>query len=151
MLQTPAALKLVALDREGLSVISAQMQDSCVKPAEIIWTPRQKRFVLVAMRYDWAGAKLGRHERIGAALRFDRVFKVSQAGMSAAGDSRAYNLLGLTFEKTESPSGIVMLAFAHGGLIRLEIECLEVSLHDIGPRAAAESCAGHALTEASAP
>jgi hypothetical protein len=146
MPDSATALKLVALDREGLSVISAHMQDSCVKPAEIVWSPKQSRFVLGAMRYDWAAAKLGRHERIGSALRFDRVLKVSQIGMAAAPNSATLNLLGVTFEKTEAPSGMVLLAFADGGLIRLDVECLEVALRDIGPRAAAESCAGHALT-----
>lgn len=144
------ALSLVALDREGLAVISAHAQNSCVKRGEIDWSPGRKRFVVGAMRYDWAAAKLGRHERVGAALRFDRVLRVSQIGMAPASEGAAQNLLGVTFEKTDSPSGIVVLAFADGGLIRLEVECLEVALRDIGPRAEAQACAGHALTKAEA-
>ena len=45
------------------------------------------------------------------------------------------NLLGVTFEKTEPPSGMVFLAFADGAIVRLEVECLEVELCDVGPRA----------------
>ena len=44
------ALKLVALDREGLGVISAHVQDTCVKRADMAWLPRQGRFVVVGMR-----------------------------------------------------------------------------------------------------
>ena len=64
----PNLLKLVALDREGLGVISAHAQDSCLRRADMTWQPKQKRFLLSAMRFDWAGAKEGRSERIGSPL-----------------------------------------------------------------------------------
>ena len=39
-------LKLVALDSEDLAVISAHMQDSVLKVADIDWLPRDKQFSL---------------------------------------------------------------------------------------------------------
>jgi hypothetical protein len=142
------SLKLVALDNEGLAVISAHIQDSCVAPTEIAWLPKQKRFVCGAMRYDWAAAKLGRHERVFAALRFDRVMKVSHLGLAHRDEPR--RLLAVRFEKIDPPSGLVILTFADGAAIRLEVECLEGELRDIGPRKPAEACAGHSLTTADA-
>jgi Protein of unknown function (DUF2948) len=148
MLDSDTALKLVALDSEGLSVISAHVQDSCVAFGDLTWLPKQKRFVCGAMRYDWAAVKLGRQERVFAALRFDRVMKVSQLGFVERDKPR--RLLAVRFEKIDSPSGMIVFTFADGAAIRLDVECLEGELRDIGPRTPAEACPGHSLTTADA-
>jgi Protein of unknown function (DUF2948) len=144
------ALKLIALDREGLGVISAHVQDTCVKRVDMAWMPRQRRFVVVGMRYDWVGAKTGPKERVASMLRFDRVLKVSHLGLKDADQDATLNLLAVTFEKTDPPAGIIILAFAHGALVRLEVEVVEVKLSDLGQRVPAEACPGHALTDSSA-
>jgi len=41
MTQTLDKLKLIALDREGLGVISAQAQDTCLRRADLRWLPSQ--------------------------------------------------------------------------------------------------------------
>ncbi len=139
----PVNLKLHALDREGLDVISAHAQDACVRRQDMIYLPAQNRFVLGALRYDWIGAKHGLDERVEAVLRFDRVLKVSHLGLQGDG---VRNLLGVTFEKTDSPSGMVFLNFGDGTLVRLDVECLEAELRDVGPRRQACDCEGHTLT-----
>jgi len=143
------ALKLIALDREGLGVISAHIQDTCVKRADMAWLPGQQRFVVAGMRYDWVGAKTGPAERVASVLRFDRVLKVSHLGLKEMDQGVTLNLLAVTFEKTDPPAGIIILAFADGALVRLEVECVEVELSDMGLRVPAEACPGHALTDAS--
>ena len=149
MTHSAVGLKLYALDREGLAVISAHAQDICVKRADMTYQPKQKRFALAGMRYDWAGAEEGREERVGSVLRFDRVLHVSHAGFKEHNEpNEILNVLGLTFEKTEPPSGIVFIAFADGAIVRLEVECLEVELNDVGPRTEACVCPGHKLTRA---
>ena len=140
-------LKLHALDREGLAVISAHMQDACVRREDMTWLPKEKRFALGGLRYDWIGAKHGLDERVGTVMRFDRVLKVSHVGLKEEG---VLNLLGITFEKTEAPSGMVFLAFGDGAIVRLEVECLEAELRDFGPRQQACDCVGHTLTIAEA-
>jgi DUF2948 family protein len=144
------ALKLVALDREGLGVISAHIQDTCVKRVDMTWLPRQRRFLVAGMRYDWVGAKTGPEERVSSVLRFDRVVKVSHLGLEDIDSDATLNLLGMTFEKTDPPAGIIILAFADGALVRLDVECVEVELRDIGHRVPAQACPGHALTDESA-
>src|SRR5579862_4070773 len=105
MSSAPVDLKLHALDREDLGVISAHVQDACVRREDMTFLPKQKRFVLGALRYDWIGAKHALDERVGAVLRFDRVLKVAQLGLDREPD-KVRNLLGVTFEKTEDPSGL---------------------------------------------
>ena len=144
------ALKLVALDREGLGVISAHIQDTCVKRVDMTWLPKQRRFLIAGMRYDWVGAKTGPEERVSSVLRFDRVLKVSHLGLTEIDSDATLNLLGMTFEKTEPPAGIIILAFADGALVRLDVECVEVELRDMAHRVPAQACPGHALTASSA-
>ncbi len=144
------ALKLVALDREGLGVISAHIQDTCVNRVDMTWLPRQRRFLVAGMRYDWVGAKTGPEERVSSVLRFDRVLRVSHLGLAEIDRDATLNLLGMTFEKTDPPAGIIVLAFADGALVRLDVECVEVELRDMGHRVPAQACPGHALTNTSA-
>jgi len=140
----PPGLKLVALDREGLEVLSAHLQNSCVVASDIVWLARQGRVVMKVMRYDWAAAKRGADERVGAVVRFDRVTHVAKLGdFSSEG---TMNLIGARFEKIDPPSGFVILAFADGGVLRLDVECVEAELIDIGPRVPAKACSGHHLS-----
>jgi hypothetical protein len=142
-------LKLLALEREGLEVISAHAQNTCVKRTDMAWLPRQRRFLLAGMRYDWVGAKSGPAERVSTVLRFDRVRRVSHLGLGDRSEDQTLNLLALTFEKTDPPAGMIILAFADGALVRLEVECVEAELRDMGFRQPATACAGHALTDPS--
>ncbi len=143
-------LKLIALDREGLDVISAHAQNTCVKRVDMVWLPGQHRFVLAGMRYDWVGAKTGPAERVASVLRFDRVLRVSRLGFGDDKPERTLNLVAVTFQRTDPPAGLIVLAFADGALVRLDVECVEAELLDLGHRAPAESCPGHALTDPSA-
>ena len=140
-------LKLLALDREGLEVVSAHVQNTCVRRRDMAWLPRQSRFVLAGMRYDWVKAKAGPAERVSSVLRFDRVLKVSHLGMNDKTEDSVLNLLGVTFVKTDPPAGMITLAFADGTLVRLDVECVEVELCDMGRRQPAAACPGHALTD----
>jgi hypothetical protein len=140
-------LKLIALDREGLDVISAHVQNTCVKRSDMAWLTQQRRFVVAGMRYDWVGAKTGPPERVSSVLRFDRVLRVSQLGMGEKTGDDVLNLLAVSFEKTDPPAGMIILAFADGALLRLEVECVEAELRDMGFRQAATACSGHALTD----
>ena len=142
-------LKLLALDKEGLGVISAHVQNTCVIFSDMAYFPRRRCFVLAGMRYDWVGAKRGPAERVASVLRFDRVLSVSHLGLGDRRDADVLNLLAVAFEKTDSPAGMILLAFADGSLVRLEVECVEAGLSDMDLRRPAEACQGHALSDAS--
>jgi hypothetical protein len=150
MLAVDQQLKLVALDREGLGVISAHAQNTCVKRSDMVWLPSQRRFLVAGMRYDWVGAKTGPEERVASVLRFDRVLKVAHLGLDDTNKGATLNLLAVTFERTDPPAGMIILAFADGALVRLEVECVEAELRDMELRQPAQACPGHALSDASA-
>src|ERR687894_100746 len=68
-------LKLVALDKEDLEIISAHLQDAVLKVSDVIWRPNEKRLVLGLNRFDWEAAQWDKPEyrRRRTALRFDCV------------------------------------------------------------------------------
>jgi len=44
-------LKLVALDKDDIEIVSAHVQDALVKVADILWQPREQRFVMALNRF----------------------------------------------------------------------------------------------------
>jgi Protein of unknown function (DUF2948) len=138
-------MKLVALDRDDIEVVSAHVQDSVVKVADILWRPAEKRFVLALNRFDWESANCseGCYQRRRSALRFDRVLACKCRNVSPKEKDAVLNLLAVEFAETSSPSGVITLFFSGGGAIRLEVECLECELADLGPTWTTVTCPAH--------
>lgn len=139
-------LKLLALDSEDLDVISATTQDAVVRVADMGFARADHRFALLMNRYVWeegTGGKKGQRRR--AALHFDRVNVCKVAGINTNARDGVLELLTIRFEESEPPSGIVELRFAGGGTVRLEVECLEARLQDLGAAWAARVKPEHAV------
>jgi hypothetical protein len=129
------SLKLIVLDKDDLEVVSTHLQDSEVKVADIHWRPQEKRLVVGVDRFDWPAALTSRPElrRCRAALRFERVLACKCKHVDPAGKDGVLNLLAVEFEETDAPAGVVILIFSGGPVLRLEVECLEAELADLGP------------------
>jgi hypothetical protein len=143
-------LKLVALDKDDIEVMSAHVQDSLVKVADILWRANDRRFVMALNRFDWMSAaevaKIGTAARAAArpeyrrcrtALRFERVLACKCRNLDQTAKDAQLNLLAVEFAVTDAPAGVVSLIFSGGGVIRLEVECLEAELADLGEVSAA--------------
>jgi hypothetical protein len=128
-------LKLIALDPDDLAVISAHVQDARVLPSDIIWRQGEKRLVIGMNRLDWEQTLAGETEprRLIAALRFDRVLACKSRNIDLGGDETVLDLVGIEFHPGEEPGGSAILLFSHGGALRLDVECLECELTDLGP------------------
>ena len=128
-------LKFVALDEEDLAIVSTHLQDAIVRVADVLWRPQEKRLVIALDRFDWLSADGDQPElrRCRAALRFERVAACKCKQVDPAGKAAVLNLLAVEFEPTDTPAGVVKLVFSGGGVLRLEVECLEVELADLGP------------------
>ncbi|MEH3118574.1 MAG: DUF2948 family protein [Methylorubrum populi] len=127
-------LRLAALDAEDLAVISAHLQDAILRADDLAWLPGEHRFVMAARRFDWSVAPGEPPRRRLAGVHFERVLSVKAKGITPGAASDApLGLLAVTFEETEAPSGIATLVFSGGAAIRLELECVEVRLKDLGP------------------
>lgn len=133
LLPDEAPLKVAALDPDGLAILSAHLQDADVKVDDMAFLPEARRFALAVARFDWYAAARGRCERCGTGIHFERVTRVRRAGFAQDAEA-VMTLLAISFTPTDTPAGIVMLHFADDGAVRLDVECLEATLSDIGPR-----------------
>jgi hypothetical protein len=130
-------LKLIALDEEDLAVVSSHLQDAVVRVGDMAYLPSQKRFAAVLNRFDWvktqaSGGKKD-YRRRRAALRFDRVFGAKMKNVKPGGSERILSLLAVHFEPAEAPGGFVTLTFSGDASVRLQVECIEAELRDLGP------------------
>ena len=130
---TMSDLKLLALDDEDLGIVSAHVQDAVVKVGDMGYSKADRRFVLLMNRYAWeAGDARGRGQRKRAGLHFDFVAGAHAEGFDLNAKDGVLELLAITFETGEAPAGQVLLTFAGGGRVRLDVECLEARLRDLG-------------------
>ncbi len=138
-------LKLFALDTDDLEVLSAHMQDAVARVGDFAWLPAEKRFVLIVNRFDRTEdpARDNTHQRRRTALHFERVEAVRRRGIRQDNPDAVLNLLAIRFEETNAPGGAVELIFSGGAAIRLEVECLEARMADLGPAWSTSSVPAH--------
>lgn len=127
-------LKLIALDADDLAVISAHVQDARVQTSDIIWRQAEKRLVVGMNRLDWEQTLAGETSprRLIAALRFDRVLACKSRNIDLEAPETVLELIGIEFHSAEAPGGSAVLMFSHGEALRLDVECLECELTDLG-------------------
>ena len=130
----PEQLRLVALDADDLSVISAHVQNARVQASDIVWRQDEKRLVVGMSRLDWKQTLSGgtAPRRLIAALRFDRVLACKSRNIELEHPQAVLELVGIEFHPGEAPGGSALLLFSHGGALRLDVECLECELTDLG-------------------
>lgn len=138
------ALKLIALDKEDLSVLSAAVQDALLRVGDMVYQSKKKRFAMVVNRFCWEQdydkPKVRTnppHARVRAGLHFDGVLSVQSKNIVQDRSDGILELLAVDF--TADPSddvdaGIISLIFSGGGEMRLTVECIEASLADLSKR-----------------
>ena len=144
-------LKLRARDASDLGTIAACVQDALVALGHIKYLPRERRFALMLNRFRWEAAPVGiatplaaagteeagdvgfadqgeaEFERIHAVLSFDRVRAVKRKGLERAATDGVLSLLTLRLD-----GRYLLIAFAGGGAIRLDVDQLFCHLEDLG-------------------
>ncbi|WP_313002438.1 DUF2948 family protein [Brevundimonas sp.] len=122
-------LRLLAEDAVDLQIISAALQDAIMRPVDIRWEKEARRLTIVLSRFCWECGGT----RVMAAMQFGDVEAVKSRRLPRLPES-ALELLALDFEPTEAPGGRVILMFAGGGDLRIDVECLDAVLTDLSDR-----------------
>lgn len=141
-------LKLAALDAQDLAVLSAHLQDAVLKVSDIDYRPATHEFALMVNRFAWEAKGGGlfrraRPERRRTMLQFARVMGVKTSGIDRSQGENVLSLLALRFNAAEAPAGTVELIFSGEATIRLEVECIEARLADLGAAWEAASRPAH--------
>jgi hypothetical protein len=144
-----ADLKLIAFDDEDLAIIGAHLQDAVIRVEDMAFLKADRRFALVVNRFDWSLAvkaqstktksgksksksKLERFVRRRAGVRVEHVTGAQVSGIDLQQKDQVLSLLTLTFEPSDAPQGAMLLTFAGGGRIRLDVDCIEAAMTDLG-------------------
>lgn len=135
------SLRLDAVDADDLAILSAHCQDAVTRIDELKFYPREKRFVIAMNRFVWEKAEARsrfslfrrrEYERRRAGLQFTRVLGVQRIHVDPSAHEQVLSLLAIRFLPKEAPSGWIELVFAGGSAIRLDVECIEARLSDLG-------------------
>lgn len=130
-------LKLRAESDEDITVLSAVLQDAVTLMADMTYIPKERRFAAMFNRYLWEAEKLDAGldacMRVRSGLHFDGVLKVTTLNMPPRQSTKVLELLAVESGPQEGGQGWdIVLVFAGGSIIRLEAECIDAYLSDIG-------------------
>ena len=145
--------KLIALEPEDLAVVAAHMQDALTSPPRMLYQPDRKAFLIEANRFVWERAqkrslltlRKSTPERRNTVLEIAGVTHVAGQGINQGNDAQVLSLLTLQFEENDAPAGRVTLLFADNKALRLDVECLEVQMTDMGGRWQAKTRPRHGV------
>jgi len=131
-----AQLVLAAEDSEDLEVISARLQDAVGQLKDFVYLPKKRRFAVLFNRFEWERPERGRdggNLRVRTVLYFDSVLSVKSHKIKMGAPDAVVSLLTISYKPNtpEDPAGAIELLFSGGGVIRLEVECIDGGLQDV--------------------
>ena len=122
-------LRLRASDTGDLEIIAGAVQDSIFQIGQSRYDRAGLSFTLRLSRYM---REMDTPHRVESGLRFDGVLSVKSQGVDLAKQDAYAVILGLIYEATDTPAGIVSMTLAGGGVIQIEVEAIDATLADIG-------------------
>ena len=133
---TEQPLRLIAVDPDDLSVVSALVQDAVLPAGEMAWQPADRRFAMLINRFRWedrdnATRQRRGFERVQSLLVFETVSRVAYSGIDPTDKDQILSILSLDFRETEAPSGVVTVTLAGDGALALTVECLDIVVKDV--------------------
>ena len=133
MTKTDAALRLLAEDADDIGLISAALQDAIATVGDFTWEPAGRRFTIAFNRFRWerAAGPGARVERVRSALQVGSVLSVKSRRIRRDPKDAVVELLSLEFRPGDAPGGALVLSFAGGADLRLDVECLDAILADV--------------------
>jgi hypothetical protein len=127
----PAALQLLADDAADLEVISAALQDAVCAIGDIHFEAGPRRLTIALNRFRWEASGKRGGERIRSALQLGGVLDLKAKRLRRDAPKAVLSLMAVSFEPGEAPGGVISLAFAGGGELRAEVECIDAVLADV--------------------
>ncbi|MFC7378836.1 DUF2948 family protein [Brevundimonas sp. GCM10030266] len=131
-------LRLLAEDADDLHIISVALQDAIMRPVDIVWERGARLLTVTLSRFCWECGGT----RVMAAMQFGDVIAVKSRRLPR-GPEHALELLAMHFEPGEAPGGRIIMMFAGGGDLRVDVECLDAVLTDLSERWPAKMAPTH--------
>jgi hypothetical protein len=129
-------LKLAALDEDDLKIVSAHVQDAVIRVGDIRWDKAARRVLLQMNRFAWESPTNSifnqRFERRLSVLHFEGVKALRASGIAREKTDEVLVLLSIRFFPDDAPAGTIELIFAGDHALRLDVDCVEGRLTDLG-------------------
>ena len=130
-------LKLSARDAVDLAVVSTMVQDALTRARDMTFQERERRFLVLLDRFMWerddgdpVEGKL--YNRVRSVIHFDDVVGIQTLNIDMASQEDVLELLTVAATKSSESSAKIELVFAGGGIVRLDVDCIECRLTDRG-------------------
>ena len=134
-------LRLEALDAEDLAVVAAVLQDAVIRLGEMSYSQRARRFAAVFNRFRWEHERDGGnprpsaeedHQRIRTGIHFESVLSAQFSGLGPSNPDQILELMTIACEPGDGGTASITMVFAGAGLVRLEAECIDCRMRDLG-------------------
>jgi hypothetical protein len=104
--------------------------------SEIKWDRTARRFALLLNRFRWEDADKAEtrkrdYERVQSVLVIEDALRVQSQGVDPRDSDMVLSVLAIAFVEGTDGGGFVDLTLAGDGVIRVEVEALEVVLKDV--------------------
>ena len=129
-------LALMAQDSDDLPAISALLQDAVFTGADIGYVPARRRLALLITRLRWedrstAEASGRPYERVRALLVVENITALRRAGFDPSDKAAVHAALSLQYAAHDALGGTLTLILSGGGAIAMEVETIDITLHDV--------------------
>jgi hypothetical protein len=124
-------LRLIANSDEDLPAISAALQDAVCQIGDLQYQASAGQFTLALNRFCWEAGEDGKGLRVRTGVQVGAVERAQSQNLKAGATDAVISLLSIQFEAGDAPSGALVFTFSGGGLLRLEVECLDIALADV--------------------
>lgn len=127
-------LRLLAQEADDLEIISAAVQDAVLRVGDIRWDSRGRSLTLALNRYRWEAESegpSGQAQRVRSGLQLGGVTTVKARNLRRDAVDAVLELLAVSFQAGDAPGGVVHFAFADGGDLAVEVECIDAALADL--------------------
>ncbi len=137
-------LHLLAEDEGDLAVISAALQDAIIRVGDVRWEPSARQLTVELCRFCWECAE-PEGKRVRAGLQIGGALRAKARDLPQDVPDAMLELLALEFVAGEAPGGQLLLRFAGGGDLCVEVECIDAALADLSPAWAARRKPRHTI------
>lgn len=133
---TERPLRLRAETPEDLAVVSALVQDAVFTGADLRWSSRARRLDLLLNRFRWEDSEAAKREnrafeRVRAILTIQDVTRIGSQNLRPGDQDLVLSLLSVDFAPGEDGTGVITLVLSGDDALRLEVECLNLTLADV--------------------
>ncbi len=127
-------MQLLAASADDLLVVSALVQDGIARIRDLQREAAARRFTIGLNRFRWEVVSEGKQPaRVRSGLMIEGVNAVRTQNLNRGNPDAVVDILSLEFTPDEDnpPAGTLRVFLAGGGLIELDVECIDVTLADV--------------------